>query len=181
MRNYGSPGQHAASKLPRLRRVGFIGIGLGLTVSATACASHVAAAPLRPKQLGCYSGDVRLTVVPGSVHPGQVARLAAIGTWHSRFVASDSWGLLDSEINGHLMPIYNLAAIALGIPRRQNVRVGPAVAIASVGLPNRPFRIEVPNVPDGIYTIEFTYSAAPTSSGTGPKVYDLCARLTVSH
>ena len=176
-----SRGQHLARKLSRLRRAGLIGIGLGLMVSATACASHVAATPLHPKRLGCYSGDVRLTVGPGSGRPGQVVSLAAIGTWHSPLVTSDSWGLLDGEVNGHLMPIYNLAAIAVGIPRRPNVRVGPAGAIASVGLPNRPFRIEVPNVPAGIYTIEFTYSAAPTSSGTGPKVYDLCARLSVSH
>ena len=123
---------------------------------------------------------MRLTVAPSSAHPGQIVSLTATGTWHSRFVTTDSWGLLDTAINGNLTPIYDLAAIAPGIPRHQNVPAGPAVAISGVGLPNKPFRIEVPHTPGGMYIIEFTYSAAPASPGKGPKVYDLCAQLNVS-
>ena len=174
------PLRYVASKLPRLRGMGLIGIVLGLAVSAAACASHLSAPPLPAKEVGCYSGNIRLTVSPSSAHPGQIVSLRATGTWHSRFVITDSWGLLDTTINGHLTPIYNLAAIAVGIPRHQNVPVGPAGAIASVGLPNRPFRVEVPNTPSGLYIIEFTYSAAPASTGRGPKIYDLCAQLNVS-
>jgi hypothetical protein len=61
---------------------------------------------------------------------------------------------------------------------RANWPAGSRVAMAGVGLRNRPFSIDVPPVPAGRYEIQFVLS---TSRSGGPSVNrTLCASLRVT-
>jgi hypothetical protein len=150
---------------------------LALAVSAAACSGP--APPSWPK--GCYTGAIHLKVSPGTARPGDLVTVAADGPWPGGNVTTQSYGLLGTEKNGRFAATYNLAAIAPGVGRQPNTPVGPSGAVAGVGLPDKPFRIQVPAVPSGDYLVQFSYSVAPgAASSDGPKLYDLCTSLHVS-
>jgi hypothetical protein len=58
--------------------------------------------------------------------------------------------------------------------------VRPTGAVGGVGLPNKPFRVQVPTVGTGDYVVQFSYSVAPGTTGGGPGLYHLCTSLHVS-
>lgn len=160
-------------------------------VLAVCAAGCTAQGPLRSgnsvkrhvNSLGCYIGTFRLRVSPTHERPGQTVTLAANGPRApSGGVGTESWGLLGTAPGGHFAAIYNLAAIAPGVQHQHNIPAGSSGGLAGVGLPNRPFRVQVPPVPSGSYIIQFAYSVDPGSmgnAGSGPKTYTLCARLRV--
>lgn len=151
-------------------------LGLALTISASACSSSNASVG-SPR--GCHTGPVSLELGTATAHPGTLVTVSSKGRWASKNVTTESYGLLGMNKDNHFAPIYNIAAIAPGIPRQQNIPYGSPPGVGGVGLPNRQFRIRVPTVSNGTYIVQFSYSVAPTSSGRGPKRYNLCASLHV--
>jgi hypothetical protein len=153
---------------------------LALTVGSGACSSQGSNQSAGAVPKGCYAGAFHLKIRPSVAEPGNLVIVDAHGPWDSRNVGTESYGLLGIVKSGRFIPIYNLAAIVAGIRREQNVPVGPSGGVGGVGLPNRPFRIEVPPVPGGHYIVQFSYSIAPGKTGAeGPKLYDLCTSLLV--
>jgi hypothetical protein len=170
----GSAGPHGPGR--RARRGGAGVVCVALAVSAAACSGPAPAS--WPK--GCYAGTIHLKVSPGTARPGDLVTVAAGGPWSGGNVTTQSYGLLGTAENGRFAATYNLAAIAPGVGREPNTPIGPSGAASGVGLPDRPFRIQVPAVPAGDYFVQFSYSVAPgATSSDGPKLYNLCTSLHV--
>lgn len=98
-------------------------------------------------------------------------------TFHN--VGTDSYGLLGISSDGGFVAKYHVAAIAPGVQRDPNIPVGGSNALSDVGLPNRPFQIQIPPVGAGRYIVKFVYAVTPDGGGKA-KMYDLCAPLTVT-
>lgn len=154
-----------------------------VTAIGLASCSSAKPAPARQETLGCYTGPFELKASPGAAGKGQLVALSASGKWpvsdtvHD--VGTESYGLLGTADGGRFVAKYNLGAIAQGVQREPNSPVGGSNALGGVGLPNRPFRIEVPAVSAGSYLVEFTYTVTPSGGGK-PRQYHLCAPLTVT-
>jgi hypothetical protein len=151
-------------------------LGLALTISAGACSSTSASFG-SPR--GCYTGPVRLELGTSTARPGTLVTVNSKGRWPSHNVTTGNYGLLGINKDNRFVPVYNIAAIAPGIPRGQNFPYGSPEGIGGVGLPDRQFRIRVPPVSNGTYIVQFSYSVAPTTNGGGPRQYNLCASLHV--
>jgi hypothetical protein len=133
--------------------------------------------------LGCYTGPVWLQVRPSSAPAGSLVGIRAEGHWRARRkrdVGTQTWGLLGTAVKGHFVTTYNLAAIVPGIYHQQNAPAGSSAVLDGLGLPNIPFRVQVPPVHSGSFLIKFVYSVTPEAVGTAPRLYDLCASLHVS-
>jgi hypothetical protein len=120
-----------------------------------------------------------LKLSASTARPADLVTVRSEGPWHDSNVETGNYGLLGITKNGRFTPVYNLAALAPGILPGHNFPFGSSNRIAGVGLPNRPFHIRVPPVRNGMYIVQFNYSAAPTTSNAGPKTYNLCASLHI--
>lgn len=171
------PGITGPRGLRRRARLGGAGIFcLALAFSSAACSSQSQAHELR----GCYVGAYHLEVNPSTAGPDDLVTVTASGPWQGNNITTESYGLFGMDKGGRFVATYNLAAIAPGIQREQNVPIGPSGAVGGVGLPNEPFRVRVPTVPNGDYVVQFSYSVSPgASSSNGPRLYNLCASLHV--
>lgn len=139
--------------------------------------------PAKPvNSLGCYTGPATLSASPAHARPGEVVTLAATGLPRNGVVELESGGLLGTAPDGHFTASWDLFPAPHGSGRHPHyIKADPGTLIAGTGLPNRPFDIAVPPVPDGNYLVQFEYSAAPASPGPGrPVSYTLCAPLQVS-
>lgn len=156
--------------------------GVVTAISLAAC-SNGKPAPVDRASAGCYSGQFQLQASPAAAAKGQMITLSASGKWPVRDtfhnVGTDSYGLLGTSSNGKFVAKYNVAAIAQGVQRNPNIPVGSSNALGGVGLPNRPFQVQVPPVSAGRYIVKFVYVVTPDGGGK-PKPYDLCASLTVT-
>lgn len=157
---------------------------IALAVGSVACTRQASPPPSvrHVNSLGCYVGAFHLKVSPSPARSGEVVTVSASGPWRGRDVGTDSYGLLGTNKDGHFVRMYYLAAITPGGPRRRNIPVSRSVGVGGVGLPNRPFQIEVPPVRSGDYIIQFDYSVTPAPTGSGGSAtYDLCAPLHVTY
>lgn len=160
-----------------------------MTVLAVAAAGCATAEPIvysnsmtqHVNSLGCYLGRFQLHISSTHARVGQSVTLAANGPRApAAGVSTENWGLLGTNSGGHFTATYNLAAITAFDPHARNVPLG--TGLAGVGLPNRPFRVRVPPVPNGSYIIQFAYFVEPGSmgnAGRSEKAYTLCAPLHV--
>ena len=169
-----------------LDRAGLLVTATALAVGAAGCATegpivYGNSVTRHVNSLGCYVGTFHLRASSSHARVGQSVILAANGPRApAAGVSTQSWGLLGTNSGGRFTATHNLAAITAFEPHARNAPLG--VAIAGVGLPNRPFRIRVPPVPSGSYIIQFAYFAEPGSMGntsTRDKAYTLCAPLHV--
>ena len=165
-------------------RVGFL-----VTVLAAGAAGCATEGPIvysnsvtrHVNSLGCYVGTFRLHISSTHARVGQSVTLAANRPRApAAGVSTESWGLLGTNSGGHFAATYNMAAITAFGPHARNAPLG--TALGGVGLPNRPFRVRVPPVPNGSYIIQFAYFVEPGSmgnAGRSEKAYTLCAPLRV--
>jgi hypothetical protein len=162
-----------------------------LSLGAAGCASHNTQGPLvganpvkgNVDSLGCYIGTFRLVARPANARQGQTVTLTANGPRQIGGVETDSWGLLGTASHGHFAGTDNLAASVRAGQKLPDVPVGPSVALAGTGLPNRPLHVRIPPVSSGSYLIQFLYTVYPGvlgNPGPGNRSYTLCARLHVS-
>jgi len=132
--------------------------------------------------LGCYIGSFRMVVRPATARQGQTVTLTATGPRRAGEVETESWGLLGTASHGHFAGTYNLAASVHAGQKLPDVPVGPGVAVAGTGLPNRALYVKVPPVSSGSYLIQFSYTVHPGfmgNPGPGNRSYTLCASLHV--
>jgi hypothetical protein len=150
--------------------------GAALALCVGACTTPSQSSPY-PR--GCYTGPLHLKLSTSTARPGDMVTVRSEGSWHSRNTETENYGLLGTTKGGRFISVYNLAAITPGTSSEHNFPVGSSNSIAGVGLPNRPFRIQIPPVSDGTYIVRFLYSAAPAGSNAGPKTYNLCTSLHI--
>ena len=181
MGKLGRPRLQASRARARMfTKSGTVGLlGFALATATAACTGTSSSPPRSAYPSGC-SRAFRLEVSAKSAVPKELLTVSAQGSWPTSDVTTESYGLLGTVRSGRFVPSYNLAAIVPGIQNGKNFPVGASGGVGGVGLPNKPFKIEVPPVSSGSYIVEFSYSAAPASNGgAGPKVYNLCALLHI--
>jgi hypothetical protein len=114
---------------------------------------------------------------------GEIVSLAASGPWHVPDVIHDvgtnSYGEIGTAKDGRFAASYYLAALVSGLKQAGNIRYSPSAAVAGVGLPNRPFRVEIPPLSSGHYVIQFTYTIDMASGRERGKSFNLCANLRI--
>ncbi len=176
---------------PRTCR-GFIGclLGLVLTAGSFGCTSHrqalthIAALHRHLNTHGCFTGRLRLSVKPTSVHAGQLIAVRDNGPPGSWAITGNSYGLFGIVQNDRFTALYYVAAINhRGNPQKNpNIQVTPSVGMAGIGTPNQPFYVEVPHVSTGAYQMRFSYAvslAGAEATAVQPGDHTLCALLSV--
>ncbi len=126
---------------------------------------------------GCFLGKYHLAASESAARPGELVTLSQQGVRGLTAASIDSWGLLGNVIGGRFVALWNLAAITQSVGRTPNVRVGSSTALAGVGLPNRPFQVEVPSVASGHYLIQFGFTV---SGPVRSRNYTLCTPIEVA-
>lgn len=139
-----------------------------------------------PSQLpsACSKGNQRLTVSSQVVHPGDLATVSRNGSWPSGEIPGpvplQSPGELGIESNQQFKPLYYIFASIAGMTKySQDIAFGPTVAVAGAALPDKDFRIKVPDVSPGNYVIEFEYGLSSVRRPVTPINYLLCAQLSI--
>jgi len=149
-------------------------------VALSGCGSVSAGGAAVTGAAGCSAGRYELYARPGVATAGQLVTLSSNAPAPIYRAETGNWGLLGTVTSGRkFVPAWNLAAIVTGLPVTRNVPIGSSIALAGVGLPNRPFRVRLPDVAPGQYLIEFGYSIATDAAGQRRKFFTLCAPVVV--
>lgn len=132
----------------------------------------------------CSKGHQQLVVDSQAVHSGELVTITRKGSWPDQEIPGQvplqSPGQLGFYNDHVFKPLYYIFASIAGMAKySQDIAFGPTVAVAGTALPDRAFRIRIPDVEPGSYVIEFEYVTRAHRSGS-PIDRMLCAQLSIT-
>ena len=155
-------------------RYGRLAAASAMSLALAACASAHSTSGQSTGAPDC-STKFAMSAAPTTVRPGELVALSdnAPAARASGAELGDP-GTLGTVSHGQYTPLWNLGAIRPGQPSRNWPAGNP---VAGVGINNQPFKIRVPQVQPGRYSIQFEYGYHPASAA--PVSGNICVTITV--